>query len=191
MPSKRLAGEECETPLPRAKRPRQTPAKMPVMTGLSCATKEDLVAFVKQLCVDHPAIRDDVRAFVPDLPVDKMLTEIKKAAGQIEKKMPWDRYGRGNRDTYAYNRVRSFISSFAKLVTAHLKTVEKSGQTDKIGEFINSCHGLVDDMHEFADPSQNATKKRLQTALEKVGRKIGLEFDHSAEVESSEADISP
>ena len=42
-------------------------------------------------------------------------------------------------DTYAYNRVRSFISAFGKVLQAHLKTVEVSGQEDKIEEFLHTC----------------------------------------------------
>jgi len=35
--------------------------------------------------------------------------------------------------------VRSFISAFGKVLQAHLKTVEVSGQEDKIEEFLHTC----------------------------------------------------
>eukprot|EP00440_Ansanella_granifera_P059178 gb/GFBE01064148.1/.p1 GENE.gb/GFBE01064148.1/~~gb/GFBE01064148.1/.p1 ORF type:complete len:189 (+),score=50.20 gb/GFBE01064148.1/:1-567(+) len=164
---------DMETPSPKAKRARETPVKMPSMSSLQCATKDELVGFIKRLCAKHPAVRADVRDFEPCLPIDQMLSDIEKAATLVSRKLPYDRYGRGNHDTYAYNRVRSFISAFAKLVSAHLKTVEKSQQLDKLEQFIDGCEGLVDELHEFANPSQNAAKLRLQAALAKAGLKIG------------------
>mmetsp|Transcript_37219 Transcript_37219/g.79080 ORF Transcript_37219/g.79080 Transcript_37219/m.79080 type:complete len:196 (+) Transcript_37219:84-671(+) len=190
MPPKRAAEREGTTPSPHAKRARQTPPKVPAMTLLSCATKEELVAFVKQLCVAHPEVRDDVRAFKPTLPIEHMLVEIEKAAGQITKKLPWDRYGRGNGDTYAYNRVKTFISTFAKLVTSHLKTVEKSGQHDKIAEFLDACQDHVLEMHTFSDPAHNAARTRLMSALAKAAEKIGHAFEASdAEADGSEHEM--
>mmetsp|Transcript_27419 Transcript_27419/g.49644 ORF Transcript_27419/g.49644 Transcript_27419/m.49644 type:complete len:190 (+) Transcript_27419:51-620(+) len=167
------AASDLQTPSPKPKRARETPVKMPSMSALSCATKEQLVELVKGLCTKYPVVRQDVRDFSPSIPVDQMLAEIQKAANLVDKKLPYDRYGRGNNDTYAYNRVRTFISAFSKLVSGHLKTVEKSKQLDKLEEFIDGCEGCVNELHEFSDARQNAAKSRLQAALAKAGAKIG------------------
>jgi len=130
---------------------------------------------LKTLCSKYPEIREDVRDFKPDLPIQQMLAEIEKAANQVEKKMPWDKYGYGNVDGYAYNRVRPFMTAFAKIVTSHLKSVERSGQLDKLSEFLDGCEGFVHDFHEFAAPEHNATKRRLLAAIGKAGKKVGRE----------------
>eukprot|EP00415_Alexandrium_ostenfeldii_P004566 UN4566 len=150
------------------------------MTALSCATKEDLLGLIKRLCLAHPEVRDDVKNFVPDLNVDQMVREIVAAARKIETKLPYDRYGRGNHDTYAYNRVKSFISAFAKVAVEHLKTVEKSGQSVKAVELMERIKGTLDEVPEFHDPCHNAGKKRVQAALEKVANKFDLIFADSA-----------
>merc|ERR1719333_1130768 len=106
------------------------------MAALSCATKDDLLGLIKRLCQAHPEIRNDVHNFVPNMNIDQMVREIEGAARKIETKLPYDRYGRGNHDTYAYNRVKTFISSFAKVTIEHLKVVEKSGQGDKAAELL-------------------------------------------------------
>mmetsp|Transcript_59558 Transcript_59558/g.141717 ORF Transcript_59558/g.141717 Transcript_59558/m.141717 type:complete len:193 (-) Transcript_59558:129-707(-) len=172
------------------KKPRKEKVpKMPSMTAMSSATKEDLLQFLKNLCSKYPEIRDDVREFKPDLPIQQMLAEIEKAANQVGKKMPWDKYGYGNRDTYAYKRVRPFISAFAKVVTAHLKSVEKSGQLDKLAEFVDGCEDFVNDMHEFAAPEHNATKQRLRKAIDKAGKKLGREAASLEDEDASDAEL--
>eukprot|EP00929_Paragymnodinium_shiwhaense_P002984 TRINITY_DN103341_c0_g1_i1.p1 TRINITY_DN103341_c0_g1~~TRINITY_DN103341_c0_g1_i1.p1 ORF type:complete len:224 (-),score=46.69 TRINITY_DN103341_c0_g1_i1:153-749(-) len=198
MASKRLSSssDEVHTPPPKAKRSRkETPPKMPAMTALTCATKEELVCFIKALCTKYPAVRDDVRAFSPCLPIDQMLDEISKAAAQVARKLPYDKYGRGNHDTYAYNRVRSFLSAFAKLTTNHLKTVEKSKQQDKLEEFLEGCQEIAEELHEFSDPQHNAAKTRVLTALTKAGAKIGwtghAEDDEDDVEESAPGAASP
>merc|ERR1740121_376607 len=115
--------------------------------------------------------------------VDQMVREIEGAARKIETKLPYDRYGRGNHDTYAYNRVKSFISSFAKVTTEHLKTVEKSAQSDKVVELLERIKETVDEVHEFQDPSHNAGKKRVQSAFARVARKFEIEFEGDDDVE--------
>merc|ERR1719478_1631453 len=150
---------------------------MPQMTSLSCATKEDLLGLIKRLCLAHPEIRGDVKDFVPNMNIDQMVREIEAAARKIETKLPYDRYGRGNHDTYAYNRVKSFISSFAKVTTDRLKAIEKSAQSDKAIELLERIKETVDEVHEFHDPSHNAGKKRAQAAFAKVARKFEIEFE--------------
>ncbi|CAK9013393.1 unnamed protein product [Durusdinium trenchii] len=92
-----------------------------------------------------------------------------------------DRYGRGNGDTYAYNRVRSFISAFSKVLQAHLKSVEVSGQEDKIEEYVQTCYALVMDMHTFNDAKHNAARSRLKISLEKVAKKHGIDLGEGSE----------
>eukprot|EP00438_Fugacium_kawagutii_P021238 Skav219914 [mRNA] locus=scaffold289:60639:61966:- [translate_table: standard] len=105
--------------------------------------QEELVQLITELCRLSPEARRAVHGFTPTVPVEAMLAEVRKAFQMISKKLPWDRYGRGNgeprQDTYAYNRVRSFISAFGKVLQTHLKTVEVSGQEDKIEEFLHDC----------------------------------------------------
>merc|ERR1719426_493103 len=153
------------------------------MTSLGCATKEDLLGFIKRLCLAHPEIRDEVKSFVPNLNIDLMVRDIQAAARKIETKLPYDRYGRGNHDRYAYNRVKSFISSFAKVAIEHLKVVEKSAQSDKATELLERIKETVDEVHEFHDPSHNAGKKRVQAAFAKVAEKFGLQFDEVEDVD--------
>lgn len=54
---------------------------------------------IGDLCRKHPVVRQDVESFTPTVPVEHMLTEIGKAATLITKKLPWDKYGRGNQDS--------------------------------------------------------------------------------------------
>mmetsp|Transcript_7729 Transcript_7729/g.22870 ORF Transcript_7729/g.22870 Transcript_7729/m.22870 type:complete len:181 (+) Transcript_7729:62-604(+) len=180
MPAKRLL-DSVATPSPAAKKARQTPPKMPLLGHLRGASKEELVQLLKQLCSKHPEIRDDVRAFSPDVPVDKMLSDLSEAAAMIERQLPLDRYGPGNHlmnrrvNTYAYCRARPFITSFAKLVTASIKTVKKSCQADAARHFVSGCQPLVDGMHEFLffeseshKWEYDAAKSRLRAALRKL-----------------------
>lgn len=61
--------------------------------------QEELVSLIGDLCRKHPVVRQDVESFTPTVPVEHMLTEISKAATLISKKLPWDKYGRGNQDS--------------------------------------------------------------------------------------------
>ena len=97
--------------------------------------------------------------------------------------MPYDQYGRGNHDTYAHNQVKSFMSSFAKVTTEHLKTIEKSAQSDKAVELLERIKEVVDEVHEFHDPNQNAGKKRVQAAFARVATKFGIQFEGDDDVE--------
>lgn len=48
--------------------------------------------------------RNDMKDFVPNTNIDQMVRDIELAARKTESKLPYDRYGRGNHDTYAYNQ---------------------------------------------------------------------------------------
>ncbi|CAK9013391.1 unnamed protein product [Durusdinium trenchii] len=131
-------------------------------------------------------------AKVPKMPQLKRLTSSNKAAayggstgcgGRMKRRSSHcrDRYGRGNGDTYAYNRVRSFISAFSKVLQAHLKSVEVSGQEDKIEEYVQTCYALVMDMHTFNDAKHNAARSRLKISLEKVAKKHGIDLGEGSE----------
>lgn len=61
--------------------------------------QEELVSLIGDLCRKHPVVRQDVESFTPTVPVDNMLVEISRAATLITKKLPWDKYGRGNQDS--------------------------------------------------------------------------------------------
>merc|ERR1711933_267989 len=115
--------------------------------------------------------------------IDQMVRDIEIAARKIETKLPYDRYGRGNHDTYAYNRIKIFISSFAKVTTEHLKTIEKSAQSDKAVELLERIKETVDEVHEFHDPSHNAGKNRVQAAFAKVATKFGIQFEGDDDAE--------
>eukprot|EP00746_Dinoflagellata_sp_MGD_P013514 gnl/MRDRNA2_/MRDRNA2_129245_c0_seq1.p1 gnl/MRDRNA2_/MRDRNA2_129245_c0~~gnl/MRDRNA2_/MRDRNA2_129245_c0_seq1.p1 ORF type:complete len:178 (-),score=46.82 gnl/MRDRNA2_/MRDRNA2_129245_c0_seq1:281-739(-) len=135
----------------------------------------------------HPGIQQDIRDFDPEVPVAKMIEEVQKAANLIEKKLPWDKYGKGNTDTYAYNRVRSFVTSFGKTTSAHLKTIEASGKADKIEDFLHACIPVVTEVHEFADPRHNAVKTRIRTSFQKAAQKIGVTLqEDGSDSDSSE-----
>ncbi|CAL1126777.1 unnamed protein product [Cladocopium goreaui] len=166
---------------PRAKAP-----KMPQLKTLTSSNKEELVKLIGVLCRKFPEVRREVQGFSPTVPLEAMLKEIQRAAAMINKKLPWDRYGRGNGDTYAYNRVRSFISAFGKVLQAHLKTVEVSGQEDKIEEFLHTCYSLVLDMHTFNDPKHNGTQSRLKTSLEKVAKKYDVQLGEGSDISDTD-----
>ena len=64
------------------------------------STQEELVKLIGVLCRKFPEVRREVQGFSPTVPLEAMLKEIQRAAAMINKKLPWDKYGRGNGDAW-------------------------------------------------------------------------------------------
>lgn len=79
---------------------------------LKALSKEEILEVITNAAEKHPDIVDYLAASTPKPSLDKTKELIKKLERDYLKAFPYDKYGRGNSDTYAYNRVSGRLSAF-------------------------------------------------------------------------------
>lgn len=96
---------------------------------------------ITELCRLSPEARHAVHGFTPTVPVEAMLAEVRKTFQMIGKKLPWDRYGRGNGEARQKSMMVKLGCSWKQLVIAWLGDcwLQIYGERP-----TDSCVGVVD-----------------------------------------------
>ncbi len=75
-------------------------------------TKEEILDVITAAAEKHPEIVEYLASSAPKPSLDKTKELINKLERDYLKAFPYDRYGKGNRDTYAHNRVAGRLAAF-------------------------------------------------------------------------------